>query len=352
MTTTSPHCHRPPGAARGPPAGTGDREPLVVDRRGGLPGRLRLRAPPGRAPGRRHPGHQDLPLPRPAPLPEPGRVHVGPHGGAGHRHPRVHRLPAPDGPVLRRLPPARRPGLGGPASLARLHPHGRRRRRPLPVAHPRPARAGADGGRAGLHAVALLPAVRRADLGDPAALGRPPLHAGADHRGAAPRRLARAGALRRRGGARERHQRQLHHLRRRGPDPLDPLRRRRPAGVDVAPRPRHRAAHRRPDAGRLPVVDGGPGGGGGLRRQRPEVHRDGPLDVGHLQRGGHHPGPRLLVLLRLRPPRPVDDGRRPLHPGHLAPGDVVRRARPGPGGGRVRALARARLLPRCCSSSG
>ena len=130
-----------------------------------------------------------------------------------------------------------------------------------------------------------------------------PVHAGADHRGAAPGRVARAGAVRRGGGARERHQRQLHHLRRRGADPLDPLRRGRPAGVDLAPRPRHHAAHRRPDAGRLPVVDRRSGGGGRLRRQRPEVHRDGPLDVGHLQRGGHHPGPRLLVLLRHRPPR-------------------------------------------------
>ena len=53
----------------------------------------------------------------------------------------------------------------------------------------------------------------------------------------------------------------------------------------------------------------------------------------------------LLVLLRLRPPRPLDDGCRPLHPGHLAAGHVLRRARAGAGGGRLRALARARLLP-------
>ena len=62
----------------------------------------------------------------------------------------------------------------------------------------------------------------------------------------------------------------------------------------------------------------GPRGRGGLRRQRPEVHRDRPVDVGHLEPGRHHPGPRLLVLLRHRPPRPLDDGGRPLHPGHLA----------------------------------
>ena len=40
------------------------------------------------------------------------------------------------------------------------------------------------------------------------------------------------------------------------PDPLDPLRRRRPARGDLAPRRRHRAAHRHPDPRRLPVVDG------------------------------------------------------------------------------------------------
>ena len=57
-------------------------------------------------------------------------------------------------------------------------------------------------------------------------------------------------------------------------------------------------------------------------------------------------GPRLLVLLRLRPPRPVDERRRPLHPGHLAAGDVLRRAGGRARGGRLRALARAGLLPR------
>ena len=318
---------------------------MVVDRRGGLPGRLRLRAAAGRAPGRGHARHQDLPLSGPGALPEAGRLHVGPHRGAGHRDPRVHRLPAPDGAVLRHLPPAGRAGLGGPATVAGLHPVVRRRGRPLPVAHPRAARTGADRRRAGLHAVALLPAVRRSHFGHPAPLGGAALHAGPDHRGAAPGRVARAGALRRRRGARQRHQRQLHHLRRRGTGPVDPLRRRGPARVDVAPRPRRRAAHRGPDAGGLPVVDGGPRGGGRLRRQRPEVHRDGPLDLADLQRGGHLPGARLLVLLRHGPPGPVDHGGRALHPGHLAAGDLLRRAGPGAGGGRVRALARARLLP-------
>ncbi len=42
---------------------------------------------------------------------------------------------------------------------------------------------------------------------------------------------------------------------------------------------------------------------------------------------------------------PVDDGGHSLHPGHLAPGDLVRRAGARPGGVGLRALARARLLP-------
>ncbi len=62
--------------------------------------------------------------------------------------------------------------------------------------------------------------------------------------------------------------------------------------------------------GRVPVVDGGPRGGGGLRRQRPEVHRDRPLDVGHLEPGRHHPRPRLLVLLR----QPTTPARGPTRP--------------------------------------
>ena len=91
-------------------------------------------------------------------------------------------------------------GVGHPLPLSRI----------LGLRGPGPV-----GGRAGLHALAVLPAVRRAHLGDPAALGRPAVHAGPHHRGPAAGRLARAGALRRRGGAGERHQRQLHHLRRR-----------------------------------------------------------------------------------------------------------------------------------------
>ena len=253
----------------------------------------------------------------------------------------------PDGPVLRRLPPARRAGLGGPAAVARVHPLGGRasacctcrassacagpgRRRPRWPTCSRPYFLQY----AGRISVILLPwaglpfmlgltivALRRGGWREPALFAV----VVALVSGINASSIIYVGVA---------------------PDPLDPLRRGGPARVDLAPRPRHHAAHRHPDPRRLPVVDGGPRGGGGLRRQRPEVHRDRPLDVGHLEPGGHHPGPRLLVLLRLRPPGPLDDRGRPLHPGHLAPGDVVRRAGARPGGGGVRALARARLLPR------
>ena len=116
-----PHCHRPPGAARGPSGRCG---PITGAAGGGSAAAVVLAAlayvpAAGGAPGRRHAGHEDLPLPRPAALPEPGRLHVGPHRRPGHGDPRVHRLPAADGAVLRRLPPARRAGLGGPAAVAR-----------------------------------------------------------------------------------------------------------------------------------------------------------------------------------------------------------------------------------------
>ncbi len=74
------------------------------------------------------------------------------------------------------------------------------------------------------------------------------------------------------------------------------------------------------DPGRVPVVGRRARSGGRLRGQRLEVHRDGALDVGHLQPGGHHPRARLLVLLRHRPPRPVDQRRGALHAEHLAAG--------------------------------
>ncbi len=251
----------------------------------------------------------------------------------------------PMGPFFAVFHVLRRARVGGAAPLAGLHPLRRRSRRPLPLSHPRAARAGADGRRPGLHALAVLPAVRRADLGDLAALGRTALHAGADHRRPPARRLARAGPVRRGGGGGQRHQRQLHHLCRCRARPVDPLRRRGPAGGDLASRARHGTAHRHPDPGDLPVVDGRARGGGRLRRQRPQVHRDRPLDVGHLEPRRHHPGPRLLVLLRDRPHRAVDQCRHPVHAGDLAPGHLLRRAGGRSGGGRVRALARARLLP-------
>ena len=123
--------------------------------------------------------------------------------------------------------------------------------------NPRPEGARAHGGGARLHAVALLPAVRRADLGDPAALGGPAVHVGPDHRGAAPGRLARAGAVRLRRRPGERHQCELGHLCRCRADPVAVLRGRGAARVDLAPRVGDRAAHRRADPGRVRVVDRG-----------------------------------------------------------------------------------------------
>ncbi len=365
-----PHRHRPPGPARRHASGAAGklgragtartagatgaaaarREP-VVDRLGGRSGRLRLRALPRRAPRRGHARHQDLPLPRPAPLPEPGRVHVEPDRGPRHGHTRVHRLPPPDGSLLRRLPSPRRPRLGGPAPVARVHPLRRRTGRPLRVAHPRAARARPGRGRPDVHAVAVLLAVRGAHLGHPVALGRPPLHAGPDHRRPAPGRLARAGPLRLRRGAGQRHQRELHHLRRRRPPPLDPLCRRHPARVHLAARARHRRAHRRPHPRGVPVVDRRPRGGGRLRRQRPQVHRDRPFHLRHVQPGRHHPRARLLVLLRERPPRRVDQRGDPLHPEHQPARHLLRGAGRGRRGRRLRPLARARRTSSSSSSS-
>ena len=204
---------------------------------------------------------------------------------------------------------------------------------------------GPDGGRAGLHAVAVLPAVRRPYLGDPAAVGR-----------ACPSCW---------------------------PSPSWPLRRggwRKPAlfalvvalvsginassiiYVGVAPIlwivyavVVLREATWRQALGtalRIGVLTlgaclwwiAGLAVEAGLRRQRPEVHRDRPLDVGHLQRVGRHPGPRLLVLLRLRPPRAR--GRTPPSASPRTSGCWSPRTpcRSSPGGRRVRALARAGLL--------
>ena len=297
-------------------------------------------------PGRRHPGHQDLPLPRPDPVPQPGRVHVEPDGGPRARSPtstsatccRWARSSPSSTCSACPVWVAQRLWLGSilfAAGLGVLYLS-----RILGLRGPGPAAAALAYmlspyflQYAGRISVILLP---WAGL---------PVHAGPHHRRPAPGRVARTRPLRGGRGARERHQRQLHHLRRRRARPVAPLRRGRAARVDLAARAGHGAAHRHPDPGRLPLVDGGPRGGGGLRRQRPQVHRDRPLDLGHLQPGRHHPRPRLLVLLRHRPHRPVDQRGHPLHPGHRPAGDLVRRAGPRAGGGGVRALARARLLP-------
>ena len=98
-----------------------------------------------------------------------------PDRGPRDGHPRVHRLPAADGAVLRAGRRGPRADVGGPAAVARRHPVRRRGRRPLPLSGPRGARPRSGRRRAGLHAVAVLPPVRRPHLGHPPALGRPAL---------------------------------------------------------------------------------------------------------------------------------------------------------------------------------
>ena len=118
----------------------------------------------------------------------------------------------------------------------------------------------------------------------------------------------------------------------------------------LASRPGRRPAHFRAHPRSVPVVDGGPRGRGGLRSQRPEVHRDRLVDVADLQRLRDPPGPGLLVLLRLRPPGRLDDRGRPLHPEDRPAGHVLRRARPGRSW-PLRSSAGASAPSSSCSSS-
>ena len=230
-------CER--SAAR-PRSGTVVERSLVVDRRPGRRGRPGLRPAAGRAAGGHHPRHQDVPVSRPDPFLSQVAFMWNPTVGLGTVNHQYIGYLLPMGPFFAVFHLLGVPGLGGAAAVAGHDPLRRRARGPLSVPHPRAEGAGADGGRAGLHAVALLPAVRRADLGDPAAVGGPAVHAGPDHRGAAPGRLAGAGAVRLRRGAGERHQRELGHLHRRRADPVALLRGGRAARVDLAPRARHR----------------------------------------------------------------------------------------------------------------
>ena len=198
--------------------------------------------------------------------------------GTGHGDARVHRLPAPDGPVLRCPPPAGRAGVGGAAAVDGVHPLRRGRGHPVPL--PCMGLRG-PGPVAAATAYMLSPyflqyAARISVILLPWA-GLPFMLAFAivALRGA----VARARPLRHRGGAGQRHQREFHHLRRRGADPVAPLRRGGAARVDLAQRRGDGIAHHGTDAGGVPVVDGRARGGGGLRRQRPQVHGDGLLDV-------------------------------------------------------------------------
>ena len=211
---------------------------------------------------------------------------MGPHGGPGHGDPRVHRLPAADGAVLRRLPPPRRAGLGGPAAVAGLHPLR------APGSASSTCRASSACAGPGPTAAALAYMLSPYFLqyaGRISVILLP--WAGL------PFMLGLTIVALRRGGWREPALFAVVVALVSGINASSII------YVGVAPilwivyavvvlrestwRHAVGAALRigRPDAGRLPVVDGRPGGGGGLRRQRPEVHRDGPLDVADLQPG-------------------------------------------------------------------
>ena len=284
----------------------------VGDRRG-----ARLRAPLGRAPWRRHPGHQDVPLPRPHALLEPSRVHVGPHRRVGDGQPRVHRLPAADGALLRGLSSARRAGLGGTAALARDHSLRGRPRRPLPLADPR-----APG--TGPHRRPRSPTCSRPTSCSTPGGSRSSCCPGPGCRSCwASRSSPCAVAV----GA---------------SPPSSPSS--SPWSVASTPAPSSTSASRpscgsstpwwccasRPGATRWRLLSAsavltlgaclwwiaGLAGRGGLRRQRPQVHRDRSLHLGDVEPGRGHPRPRVLVLLRQRPPRPVDVRGRALHAEH------------------------------------
>ena len=201
--------------------------------------------------------------------------------------------------------------LGVPVWVAQrlwlgLHPLRRRARRPLPLPHPRAARARA-GSRprwptcsrpyflqyAGRISVILLPWA-----GLPFMVG---LTIVALRRGG----WREPGPVRRGRGAGERHQRQLHHLRRRrarssgSSTPWSSLREstwRHALGT----RPAHRRPHRSARAS---------GGSAGLQVEAAygvnvlKYTETVPSTSATSNAGGDHPRPRLLVLLRHRPPR-------------------------------------------------
>ena len=230
--------------------------------------------------------HQDLSLSRPGTVRPPGGIAVGPLGGPRHCHPREHRLPAPDGAVL--LVPGRTPraAVGSPAAVDGRPVVGGRRRDPVSVPGRRAHRSGALRSGDRLHVHPLRPPVRREDLGHPDALGRPPLAGGLRDSGPPAWRVAIPGPVRLGGCLGERHQRQLDHLRGHRPGALVAVFGRHRPGGQLATSRGGRPEGRAPQRLGLAVVGHRPAGGGGLRRQRPEVHRDGPgdqLDVAGLR---------------------------------------------------------------------
>ena len=295
------------------PAGPGAEPAAPAARR---PGARGLRAPAAHPAGLGQRRHQDLPLPRPVQADEPGVVDVGPVDRPRHGHPPERRLPVADGPLLlgarhssacptgprsasggarSSSPPApasctccaRWAGATGPAS--RAPPSSTRSRRTCSRSSPgcrrsccrswpcrgssrsRSARPAPKGWR-----YPALFALVVATCGSVNATALLLV-------GVAPGAVAGPRGV---GGPRD-------------------LAAHRRAG---------RPAHRRRDGPAVGLVDHRPVGAGHERHRDPALHRDRP----HRGRGVGQPRgaarARLLVLLRRRPPRPVDRAERRLHP--------------------------------------
>ena len=96
---------------------------------------------------------------------------------------------------------------------------------------------------------------------------------------------------------------------------------------------------------RVALVGGGAADRGGLRRQRPQVHRDRARHQRSVPGLGDPPRARLLVLLRHRPGRPVDADLGRLHAEHLPDPVELQRAGAGRPGRLHRPVALPELLP-------
>ena len=223
---------------------------------------------------------------------------MGPNRGRRNGDARVRRLPAPDGPLLPAHPLARCPSVGGTAPLAGQHPLRCGGRRRVPVSGTQASGHRPIGCGAPLHALAIFPAVRRADFGHLAALVRPAVDAGLHGPVPSASWLAIPGSLCTRGGADQLDQRVQHHLRWLRPGALDPLRLARRARGGLASRSHHDLADRSADHRCLPLVGHRARNRGRLRCRCPQVHRDRGGDFRRLQLSRGPSGAGLLVFLR------------------------------------------------------